>query len=134
MDETTQPELLTRRHQLTVAVIVSLSMAVLATSTVVGRIRHGQQINIDRAYELPQVQLQIDLNEAAWPELTLLPEISGTMAQRIVEYRERSGNFRVLADVQQVKGIGPRTFARIRPYLKSIVTLQSNADMTAGRE
>jgi competence protein ComEA len=131
MDLTPQPELLTRRHQLTVAVIVGISMSVLAVSTAIDRQRHGRPINIDRPHEVRQASLTIDLNSAAWPELTLLPEISETMARRIVEHRELTGEFATLEDVQQVKGIGPRTFARIQPYLRPIIASQAEATEVA---
>ena len=64
--------------------------------------------------------LQININRATWPELTLLPEIGETLARRIVESRERDGPFRSHDDLGRVRGIGPKTLERLRPYLGPI--------------
>ena len=43
----------------------------------------------------------IDINRADWPELTLLPGISRTMARRIVQDRRERGPFRASEDLQR---------------------------------
>ena len=60
----------------------------------------------------------MDLNEADWPELAQLPDIGETLARRIVESRNRDGPFLDHEDLQRVRGIGPRTLDRVRPYLR----------------
>lgn len=115
--ERPKPDTLSRRHQVTVAVVLSSCLCVLAVSTTLEYFRRGRRINIERPFDAPNVELRIDINSAEWPELTLLPDISETMARRIVEHRQLNGEFDSLASVQDVKGIGPRTFARIAPYL-----------------
>ncbi|MGQ9560976.1 MAG: ComEA family DNA-binding protein [Candidatus Oleimicrobiaceae bacterium] len=59
----------------------------------------------------------VDINRASAAELEKLPHIGPALAQRIVAYREQWGPFRSIEEIKQVKGIGERTFARIRPYL-----------------
>ncbi len=59
----------------------------------------------------------VDINRASAAELEKLPHIGPALAQRIVAYREQRGPFRSIEEIKQVKGIGERTFARIRPYL-----------------
>jgi len=113
-------EPLTRRHQIAVAVIVGVCLAILSVSMLSEQLRRRRRINIDRPFDVHQVKLTIDINSAAWPELTLLPEISETMARRIVNHRESNGKFSSIDAIQQVKGIGPRTFARIEPYLSPV--------------
>lgn len=115
-------EPLTRRHQITVAVIVGVCLAILSVSMLAEQLRRRRHINIDRPYDVHQVKLTININSASWPELTLLPEISETMARRIVSHRETNGNFASPDAIQEVKGIGPRTFARIEPYLSPVAT------------
>jgi competence ComEA-like helix-hairpin-helix protein len=63
------------------------------------------------------LQYQVDVNAAAWQEWALLPGIGETTAKRIVEYRERTGRFARLDDLRRVRGIGPKTLERLRPYL-----------------
>ncbi len=74
-------------------------------------------IDIERAEPLT-MQFQIQVNQADWPEFTLLPGIGETLARRIVAYREQHGPFRSVDQLQSVKGIGPKTLRRIGPYLR----------------
>ncbi len=63
---------------------------------------------------------KLDLNTATAAQLELLPGIGPAIAQRIVEYREEHGKFATLESLDAVKGIGPKTIARLRP----LVTVQ----------
>jgi competence protein ComEA len=79
----------------------------------------GGLIEIDRAPR-ETVQFQLDVNEADWPEFTVLPGIGETLARRIVESREREGRFADVEDLRRVRGIGPKTLEEIRPYLRPL--------------
>ena len=59
----------------------------------------------------------IDVNVATAADLELLPRIGPTLAERIVEERERGGRFATVDELARVRGIGPRTLARLRPLL-----------------
>jgi competence ComEA-like helix-hairpin-helix protein len=61
--------------------------------------------------------LQLNINTAPAESLILLPRIGSIMTQRIVEYRDSVGGFDSLGQLLQVRGIGPKTLNRIRPYL-----------------
>jgi competence protein ComEA len=80
----------------------------------------GGQGNLIELERMPHrtAQFQVDLNEADWPELSQLPGVGETLAQRIVESRQTDGAFVDNEDLQRVRGIGPRTFERIKPYLR----------------
>jgi competence protein ComEA len=60
----------------------------------------------------------VDLNRATAVELEALPGIGPALAERIVAWRTRNGRFRTLEDLIEVRGIGPATLERLRPYLK----------------
>lgn len=60
----------------------------------------------------------VDLNEAAWPELIQLPGIGPTLAQRIVDSRAIDGPFLDHADLRRIRGIGPKTLEKLRPFLR----------------
>ena len=60
---------------------------------------------------------KLDLNTAAAEELEILPGIGPKKAKAIVDYRERNGCFRCLAQLGEVKGIGEKTLERIAPYV-----------------
>ncbi|MHB8901666.1 MAG: ComEA family DNA-binding protein [Thermoguttaceae bacterium] len=62
-------------------------------------------------------RFEVDVNTASWPELAELPEVGETLARRIVEHREAHGPFRAPEDLADVKGIGEKKLAKMRPYL-----------------
>ncbi len=63
----------------------------------------------------------VNINTAMSAELETLPRIGPTTAQRIMEYREASGPFGTIEDIQNVPGIGPATFEG----LKDLITVDS---------
>ena len=60
---------------------------------------------------------KIDLNSARAEDFEILPGIGPKKAEAIVEYRDRNGGFKSVAQLVQVKGIGEKTLERIRPYV-----------------
>lgn len=79
-------------------------------------VRTNQIIDIDQRTH-QTVSFQIDLNSATWSELSNLPGIGEQRAKDIVAYREQIGSFSSLESIQNVAGIGPRTFEQITPFL-----------------
>jgi competence ComEA-like helix-hairpin-helix protein len=59
----------------------------------------------------------INVNVASESELQSLPEIGPALASRIARYREKHGAFHTADDLLKVKGIGPKTLGKIRPYV-----------------
>ena len=47
-----------------------------------------------------------------------IPGIGEVTAQRIVEFREKHGPFGRVEDLLKVKGIGEKSFEKLRPYVK----------------
>jgi competence protein ComEA len=90
--------------------------------------------SVGRAQPAPQVKLQpapavrplassasasagvVNINDASADELERLPGVGPAKAKAIVEHR-RSHPFHRVDDLTKVKGIGKKTFARLRPYL-----------------
>jgi len=64
-----------------------------------------------------EVSGQININTASASELDSLPGIGTTYAQRIIDYREQNGGFSSIEDIQNVKGIGPATFAKMKDQI-----------------
>ena len=50
----------------------------------------------------------------------MLPGVGETLARRIVESRSEAGPFTELEALRRVRGIGPKTLERIRPYLRPV--------------
>ena len=59
----------------------------------------------------------LDPNNSPADSLELLPGIGPVLADRIVAFRV-TGRFEEVIDITRVRGIGPRLYERIKPYLK----------------
>jgi competence protein ComEA len=61
--------------------------------------------------------IPISLNAESETGLTAIPGIGPGLAKAIVRKRSESGGFRHLRDVLSVRGIGPKLYEKIRPYV-----------------
>lgn len=61
----------------------------------------------------------MDVNRASAADLELLPRIGPALAARIVESRDREGPFANPEELARVRGIGPRTVERLRPFVRT---------------
>lgn len=61
---------------------------------------------------------RIDPNRAGAAELTLLPGIGPSLAEKIVQYRENNKPFSSVSDLQRVKGIGPGKTAGMADWIR----------------
>jgi competence protein ComEA len=59
----------------------------------------------------------VNINTAGVEELMTLPGIGKAYAERIVEYRQKNGPFKKVEDLLNVRGIGDKTFDRIKTRL-----------------
>ena len=59
----------------------------------------------------------VNINTADAEALMLLPRIGPTVAQRIVEFREKNGRFKSTDDLMLVRGVGEKTFELIEPHI-----------------
>lgn len=59
----------------------------------------------------------ININTADQATLDTLSGIGPTYAARIIEYRLQHGPFKAIREIQNIKGIGPKTFAGIKDFI-----------------
>ena len=59
----------------------------------------------------------INLNTATQAQLESLPGVGAKAAERILEYRHKNGQFKKVEDLMNVKGIGEKSFLKLKPLL-----------------
>lgn len=61
--------------------------------------------------------LLVAINLAGEEELQTIPGIGPVLARRILAYRTEVGAFGKIEELKRVKGIGEKTFEKIKPYV-----------------
>lgn len=59
----------------------------------------------------------VNLNSATVDQIEALPGIGRKTAERIIEYRTKNGGFKRIEDLMNVKGIGEKSFLKLKPQL-----------------
>ena len=59
----------------------------------------------------------VNLNTATATQIATLPGIGEKAAQRIIEYREKNGGFKKIEELMNVKGIGEKSFLKLKPLI-----------------
>jgi competence protein ComEA len=66
----------------------------------------------------PGPSSQLDLNAATAAQLDTLPGVGPVTADRILNWRAEHGRFRRVEELQEVEGIGPKTYAQLAPLVR----------------
>jgi comEA protein len=121
-----------------VVVFVAMSLAVGAAVLGAGRVvpsvvpefpTEATQQEADWADQV--ITGPVNLNDAGTDELVTLPGIGPVRAAAILELRSRRGTFRDVSDLLDVKGIGPATLSRIKPFVTLGGTGDARSDSAA---
>ncbi|HIJ69784.1 MAG TPA: helix-hairpin-helix domain-containing protein [Planctomycetes bacterium] len=95
-----------------IAAIISFVFSILLSATYFSRSADGCKVILDGA---------INPNTAEASSLVRLANIGPRRAEAIVKYRETVDSegpaFRRIADMENIRGIGPRTAEKLRPWL-----------------
>jgi competence protein ComEA len=70
----------------------------------------------------------LNLNTATLEQLETLPGIGRKTAERILEYRTKSGGFKRIEDLMNVKGIGEKSFLKLKP----LIVVAAKTDKASG--
>ncbi len=62
-------------------------------------------------------QEKVNVNTANAGQLERVPDIGPAMASRIIAFRQQNHGFASLKDLRNVKGIGPKKWAKMSPFL-----------------
>lgn len=55
----------------------------------------------------------VNINTASGSELEAIPGIGPVYAERIIEYRQKSGGFKSKEEIMEIKGIGEKTYSEM---------------------
>ena len=103
------------------ALIVLLAVAALAVAPVAAQQKAPKS---PAAKSAPTAGAPLNINTATPAQLETLPGLGKAVAERIVEYREKNGNFKKVEDLMNVKGIGEKSFLKLKP----LITVTQKAD------
>ena len=98
----------------------------LATTLFIGTI---VKLGMDHHWWLPEteivstlkpedIKVKLDVNNAPWYELVLLPKLGEVKAKAIVAYREKYGSFKSIDELSKVKGINTSVLESIKELIK----------------
>ena len=107
---------LNRGDQLFIGVAAILALGLMSVQWVHLSGWGMQPIEIEQI-QPRQFEYRIDINSAEWIEWVQMQGIGETLANRIIENREQNGPFESIDDLQRVKGIGPKTVEKLRPWI-----------------
>jgi competence protein ComEA len=69
---------------------------------------------------MPAAKATINLNTATAEQLQSLPGIGPKTAERVLEYRQKNGPFKKIEELMNVKGIGEKSFLKIKPLITAV--------------
>jgi competence protein ComEA len=93
------------------AVALAICGALLSTSLA------AQSPSTDAAQTQATSKPALNLNTATVEQLEALPGIGRKTAERILEYRTKSGGFKRIEELMNVKGIGEKSFLKLKPLI-----------------
>jgi competence protein ComEA len=59
----------------------------------------------------------LNINTATASQLEGLPGVGKATADRIVEYRQKSGGFKKVEELMNIRGIGEKSFLKLKPLV-----------------
>ena len=93
----------------TLSTALALCAMLIAGTPVCTASLHGQAPAAEKA--------TLNLNSATLDQLAALPGIGPKVAERILEYRTKNGGFKKIEELMNVKGIGEKSFLKIKPLV-----------------
>jgi competence protein ComEA len=94
--------------------VTNLLRAAAALAVVFGALSHPRAVLADDASETAK---KVNINQASATQIAYLPRIGAKAADRIIEYRKAHGSFAKAEELMEVKGVGERRYAELKPYI-----------------
>ena len=99
--------------------IVTLCLVLLALGTqpVSAATARQQGAPAVQALGQPAAGVTVNLNTATPDQLEKLPGVGPKTAARIIDYRQKNGGFKKIEELMNVRGVGEKSFLRIKSQL-----------------
>ena len=119
------PKQPTQRPQQVQSGTAAILLALIGVLTALAQTRFPVRIDDLQRSGTKTAASRINPNTAPWWELAVLPGVGESLARRIVDHRDRiraaAGSnmsaFKRPEDLRTVRGVGPATLERIKPFL-----------------
>ncbi|MBL4817265.1 MAG: helix-hairpin-helix domain-containing protein [Shewanella sp.] len=98
-------------------VSATLMAAIFSLSVYAGEVSSQSKTAHQKENSHQVQQLNVNINTSSIEQLVLLKGIGESKAKAIVEYRETNGKFKVIGDLSNVKGIGPKLVEKNKSFL-----------------
>ena len=99
--------------RITIAAVLALGITVLFNESAFATTAQAPQSAASAAPSKPL----INLNTATVEQLETLPGIGRKTAERILEHRTKTGSFKRIEELMNVKGIGEKSFLKLKPLI-----------------
>ena len=70
----------------------------------------------------------VNLNTATAEQLATIPGIGAKTAELIIEYRKTNGGFKKVEDLMNVRGVGEKSFLKMKPLITVAAVKASTQD------
>ena len=108
----------TRRRRRGEGLILAAALAGLLIICIgIGMNRLPREISLGPVHAVSVEMPRLNLNTATIGELSKLPGIGETLAERIVLYRAKHGGFDEIAELMRVEGVGEGKFEAVRELI-----------------
>lgn len=105
--------MITTRTTLKTIAAIFWTFALLVSVPTTSLAQEGKQAPTARE----KVTTPVNLNTANTTELQTLPGVGAATAGRILEYRQKNGGFKKIEELMNVRGIGEKTFLKLKPMI-----------------
>ena len=106
---------------------LSLVVAILAALAIASTSLHGMQAKA-APRQAATASAPVNLNTATAEQLETLPGIGAATAKRIIEHRQKAGGFKKIEELMNVKGIGEKSFLKLKPLVTVTVEKADRGD------
>lgn len=97
--------------------MIRATSAMLAIIVCLSAVSHAQSDSPTPSRPAVEATAPVNLNTATQAQLEALPGIGAATAVRILEYRQKNGGFKKVEDLMNVRGVGEKSFLRLKPLI-----------------